>query len=89
MIVPTELWREIESEKESSYLWKSENMKRRLLEAEERQPGIPFDEGRRRLGISTSALSSDPLHFFPHNPPHYFLNGFTLLADILPQCLID
>ena len=34
VIVPIELWREIESEKETAYLLKSENMKRRLLEAE-------------------------------------------------------
>jgi antitoxin YefM len=37
VIVPIELWREIESEKETAYLLKSENMKRRLLEAKERQ----------------------------------------------------
>ena len=30
VIVPIELWREIESEKETAYLLKSENMKRRL-----------------------------------------------------------
>ena len=41
VIVPIELWREIESEKETAYLLKSENMKRRLLEAKERQTGIP------------------------------------------------
>jgi len=33
VIAPIELWREIESEKETAYLLKSENMKRRLLEA--------------------------------------------------------
>ena len=44
VIVPIELWREIESEKETAYLLKSENMKRRLLEAKERQTGIPFEE---------------------------------------------
>ncbi len=46
VIVPIELWREIESEKETAYLLKSENMKRRLLEAKERQSGIPFEEAR-------------------------------------------
>ena len=46
VIVPIELWREIESEKETAYLLKSENMKRRLLEAKERQTGMPFEEGR-------------------------------------------
>lgn len=51
VIVPIELWREIESEKETAYLLKSENMKRRLLEAKERQTGIPFEDAREKLGI--------------------------------------
>ena len=51
VIVPIELWREIESEKETAYLLKSENMKRRLLEAKERQTGIPFQEAREKLAI--------------------------------------
>jgi PHD/YefM family antitoxin component YafN of YafNO toxin-antitoxin module len=51
VIVPIDLWREIESEKETAYLLKSENMKRRLLEAKERQTGIPFEEAREKLGI--------------------------------------
>ena len=51
VIVPIELWREIESEKETAYLLKSENMKRRLLEAKERDSGIPFEEAREKLGI--------------------------------------
>jgi PHD/YefM family antitoxin component YafN of YafNO toxin-antitoxin module len=50
-IVPIELWREIESERETAYLLKSENMKRRLLEARNRQEGISFDEAREKLGI--------------------------------------
>jgi hypothetical protein len=33
VIVPIELWREIESEKETAYLLKSSAMKQRLLEA--------------------------------------------------------
>ena len=45
------LWREIESEKEMAYLLKSENMKRRLLEAKARQDGIPFEEACEKLGI--------------------------------------
>ena len=49
VIVPIELWREIESEKETAYLLKSESMKRRLLEAKERQTGIPFEEAVRDL----------------------------------------
>ena len=51
VIVPIELWREIESERETAYLLKSEKMKRRLLEAKERQEGIPFEEACENLGI--------------------------------------
>ena len=51
VIVPIELWREIESEKETAYLLKSETMKRRLLEAKERKTGIPFEEALEKLGI--------------------------------------
>jgi PHD/YefM family antitoxin component YafN of YafNO toxin-antitoxin module len=51
VIVPIELWREIESERETAHLLKSENMKRRLLEAKERDGGIPFDEAREKLGL--------------------------------------
>jgi PHD/YefM family antitoxin component YafN of YafNO toxin-antitoxin module len=51
VIVPIELWREIESEKETAYLLKGENMRRRLLEAKERQTGIPFEEAGEKLGI--------------------------------------
>jgi PHD/YefM family antitoxin component YafN of YafNO toxin-antitoxin module len=51
VIVPIELWREIESEKETSYLLKSEKMKRRLLEAKEGQTGIPLEEALEKLGI--------------------------------------
>ncbi|MDQ1637493.1 MAG: hypothetical protein QOF62_832 [Pyrinomonadaceae bacterium] len=51
VIVPIELWREIESEKETAYLLKSENMRRRLSEAKDRQTGIPFEEALEKLGI--------------------------------------
>ena len=51
VIVPIELWRETESEKETAHLLKSENLKRRLLEAKERQTGIPFEEARAKLGV--------------------------------------
>ena len=40
VIVPIDLWREIESERETAYLLKSETMKRRLLEAKQREEGI-------------------------------------------------
>jgi len=51
VIVPIELWREIEAEKETAYLLKSEEMKRRLLDAKDRQTGIPFEEALEKLGI--------------------------------------
>ncbi len=51
VIVPIDLWREIESEKETAYLLKSEKMKKRLLEAKDRKEGIPFDEACEKLGI--------------------------------------
>ncbi len=51
VIVPIELWHEIEAERETAYLLKSENMKRRLLEAKERQGGISLEDALERLGI--------------------------------------
>jgi PHD/YefM family antitoxin component YafN of YafNO toxin-antitoxin module len=51
VIIPIELWREIESERETAYLLKSKNMKQRLLEAKDRQDGIPLEEAREKLGI--------------------------------------
>ena len=51
VIVPIELWREIESERETAHLLKSEKMKRRLLEAKQRQEGISLDDARAKLGI--------------------------------------
>ena len=51
VIVPIELWREIESERETAYLLKSGTMKTRLLAAIERQEGIPFEAAVEKLGI--------------------------------------
>lgn len=51
IVVPVELWREIESERETAYLLKSEAMKQRLLKAKERQEGVSFDEACKKLGI--------------------------------------
>ncbi len=51
VIVPIELWREIESERETAYLLKSETMKTRLLAARQRQEGIPFEAAVEKLGI--------------------------------------
>ena len=51
VIVPIQLWREIEAEKETAYLLKSETMKKRLLEAKDRDEGIPYKAVRAKLGI--------------------------------------
>ena len=48
VIVPIDLWHEIESEHETAYLLKSEPMKRRL-EAKERQGGISLENGFARI----------------------------------------
>ena len=51
VIVPIELWREIQSEKETAYLLKSVKMRERLVEAKDRETGIPFEEALEKLGI--------------------------------------
>jgi antitoxin YefM len=51
VIVPIELWREIESERETAYLLKSESMKSRLLQAAQRQTGLPVEDVVAKLGI--------------------------------------
>jgi prevent-host-death family protein len=51
VIVPIELWREIESERETAYLLKSESMKKRLLDARERESGLSFEAVTEKLGI--------------------------------------
>lgn len=51
VIVPIELWREIEAERETAYLLRSETMKRRLLEAKNHQGGMAFEEVCEKLGI--------------------------------------
>jgi PHD/YefM family antitoxin component YafN of YafNO toxin-antitoxin module len=51
VIVPIDLWREIESERETAYLLKSPAMRQRLLEAKERRNGIPFEEALEKLGV--------------------------------------
>jgi len=51
VIVPIELWREIESERETAYLLKSGTMKTRLLAALQRQDGISLEAAVEKLGI--------------------------------------
>jgi antitoxin YefM len=50
-IVPIDLWREIESERETACLLKSKTMRKRLLEAKKRSKGIPLEKVRAKLGI--------------------------------------
>lgn len=51
VIVPIDLWREIESERETAYLLQSSVMRRRLLDAMGRDSGIPGDEALEKLGV--------------------------------------
>ena len=51
VIVPIDLWREIESERETAYLLKSDAMKKRLLEAKDRTEGTPLEQARAQFGI--------------------------------------
>ena len=51
VIIPLELWHEIQSERETAYLLKSPAMKKRLLKAKQRTSGIPFEVAREKLGI--------------------------------------
>ena len=51
VIVPIELWREIESERETAYLLKSETMKQRLLTARQRQDGLSLEAVVEKLRI--------------------------------------
>lgn len=51
VIVPIEIWEEIESEKETAYLLKSDAMRKRLLAAKERIEGISLEDACAKLGI--------------------------------------
>jgi len=51
VIVPIELWREIESERETAYLLNSETMKQRLLAARQRQDGLSLEAAVEKLRI--------------------------------------
>jgi len=51
VIVPIDLWKQLESEKETAYLLKSAAMKKRLMGAKSRTEGIPFDKACEDLGI--------------------------------------
>jgi antitoxin YefM len=51
VLVPIELWREIESQRETAYLLRSENMRRRLLEAKQRSQGLSIESVAEKLEI--------------------------------------
>ncbi len=51
VIVPIDLWHELQSEKETAYLFKSEAMRERLLTARQRTEGIDLEETRKELDI--------------------------------------
>ncbi len=44
VFLPIEVWQELESELETRYLLQSEVMKQRLLEARQRDEGIPLEQ---------------------------------------------
>jgi len=51
VIVFLSSWRKVEPERETAYLPKSKKMKDRLLEAKEREQGIPLEATLEKLGI--------------------------------------
>ena len=59
IIVPIELWREIESEREAAYLLKSETMKQRLLAASQRKGGISLEAVVENLPRQTNPWVGD------------------------------
>jgi len=51
VIVPIDLWHELQTEKETAYLLESEAMRERLLKARKRKTGMPLAEVCEKLGI--------------------------------------
>jgi antitoxin YefM len=51
VIVPISLWREIESERERRYLLRSETMRRRLLDAKNRDEGVTLEDAVQQLKL--------------------------------------
>jgi len=51
VVVPIDLWHELQSEKETAYLLKSDAMRERLLQAKQRKGGTTFEEVREKLGV--------------------------------------
>ena len=80
VIVPIALWREIESERETAYLLKSEKLKRRLLESKQRQEGLSLEaiveklrirlRGVRRSRLVGGIGSGTSATGYPSDPRH-------------------
>ena len=51
VILPIELWREIESERETAYLLNSPKMRERLLRSKSRDGGISLEDAVEKLGL--------------------------------------
>lgn len=51
MIVPSALWREIASERETASLLKSDAMRQRLLAALKRESGLSREDAVAKLGL--------------------------------------
>jgi len=51
VVVPIDLWHELQSEKETAYLLKSAVMKERLLQAKQRNTGMAFEDVCEKLGV--------------------------------------
>ena len=51
VLVPIELWHELQAEKETAYLLKSEAMKERLLTARKRNDGLSLEDVCAKLGV--------------------------------------
>ncbi|GMT48743.1 MAG: hypothetical protein IEMM0008_0282 [bacterium] len=56
VIVPIDLWHEIESEKETAYLLKSKKMEERLLDANSRNDGISLEDSCEKPGIGPLSI---------------------------------
>jgi PHD/YefM family antitoxin component YafN of YafNO toxin-antitoxin module len=50
-VVPIDLWRQMEAERETAYLLTSKAMRKRLLEAKARRKGMSLEEVRAKLGV--------------------------------------
>lgn len=61
VIVPIEIWSDLAAEKETAFLLSSETMRKRLLEAMNREEGIPWEEVLKSI---SSKKEKKPMHGF-------------------------